>query len=107
MAGSLGLQRFAAIQKLFGHAAQQVPFTQPEHLRMALEEMGTTFIKLGQILSTRADLLPAEYLVELLDSLHLRKAQLVGFSMGGGVVLSMADLIIAPSHPPLLKAGNS
>ena len=48
VAGSLGLQRFAAIQKLFGHAAQQVPFTQPEHLRMALEEMGTTFIKLGQ-----------------------------------------------------------
>ena len=34
----------------------------------------------------------AEYLVELLDALHLRKAQLVGFSMGGGVVLSMADL---------------
>jgi len=65
VASSLGLQRFAAIQKLFGHAAQQVPFTQPEHLRMALEEMGTTFIKLGQILSTRADLLPAEYLVEL------------------------------------------
>jgi len=65
VAGSLGLQRFAAIQKLFGHAAQQVPFTQPEHLRMALEEMGTTFIKLGQILSTRADLLPAEYLIEL------------------------------------------
>jgi len=32
---------------------------------MALEEMGTTFIKLGQILSTRADLLPAEYLIEL------------------------------------------
>src|SRR6476660_9279260 len=65
VAGSLGLQRFAAIQKLFGHAAQQVPFTQPEHLRMALEEMGTTFIKLGQILSTRADLLPPEYLAEL------------------------------------------
>ena len=65
LAGSLGLQRFSAVQKLFGHAAQPVPFTQPEHLRMALEEMGTTFIKLGQILSTRADLLPAEYLIEL------------------------------------------
>ena len=65
VAGSLGLQRFATIQRLFGHATQQVPFTQPEHLRMALEEMGTTFIKLGQILSTRADLLPTEYLIEL------------------------------------------
>lgn len=37
----------------------------PVHLRQALEELGTTFIKLGQILSTRADLLPPEYLVEL------------------------------------------
>ena len=37
----------------------------PEHLRRALEELGTTFIKLGQILSTRADLLPPAYLAEL------------------------------------------
>src|SRR6185369_8467058 len=37
----------------------------PLHLRLAFEELGTTFIKLGQILSTRADLLPPEYLVEL------------------------------------------
>lgn len=65
LAGTLGLERFAATQKLFGHTEQQVAFTQPEHLRMALEEMGTTFIKLGQILSTRADLLPPEYLAEL------------------------------------------
>jgi ubiquinone biosynthesis protein len=39
--------------------------TRPEHLRAALEELGTTFIKLGQILSTRADLLPTDYLAEL------------------------------------------
>lgn len=39
--------------------------TRPEHLRAALEELGTTFIKLGQILSTRADLLPPDYLSEL------------------------------------------
>lgn len=39
--------------------------TRPEHFRAALEELGTTFIKLGQILSTRADLLPPDYLSEL------------------------------------------
>jgi ubiquinone biosynthesis protein len=65
LAGALGLERFAATKKLFGHAPDEAAFTQPEHLRMALEEMGTTFIKLGQILSTRADLLPPEYLAEL------------------------------------------
>jgi ubiquinone biosynthesis protein len=39
--------------------------TQPEHLRMALEELGPTFMKLGQILSTRTDLLPPDYQCEL------------------------------------------
>lgn len=34
-------------------------------LRLALEELGPTFIKLGQILSTRADLLPADIVHEL------------------------------------------
>jgi ubiquinone biosynthesis protein len=34
-------------------------------LRLALEELGPTFIKLGQILSTRSDLLPADIVHEL------------------------------------------
>ncbi|CAM3970778.1 AarF/ABC1/UbiB kinase family protein [Kibdelosporangium persicum] len=34
-------------------------------LRQALEEAGVTFVKLGQVLSTRADLLPPEFVEEL------------------------------------------
>lgn len=34
----------------------------------------------------------ARYLLELLDSLGIERAHLVGFSMGGGVVLNMYDL---------------
>ena len=36
-----------------------------EHLRRAFEELGTMFIKLGQVLSTRGDLLPEVYCAEL------------------------------------------
>ncbi len=48
-----------------GHPVQDEPYTQPEHLRMALADLGTTFIKLGQALSTRPDFLPPEYVTEL------------------------------------------
>jgi ubiquinone biosynthesis protein len=38
---------------------------QAERIRSAMEELGPTFAKLGQILSTRPDLLPPEFIEEL------------------------------------------
>jgi len=39
--------------------------TGAERFKLALEELGPTFIKMGQILSTRPDLVPMEYVREL------------------------------------------
>lgn len=38
--------------------------SQAERMRLALEELGPTFIKFGQFLSTRADILPPNYIKE-------------------------------------------
>jgi ubiquinone biosynthesis protein len=39
--------------------------TRPQRLRIAFEELGPTYIKLGQVLSTRPDLIPVEFIHEL------------------------------------------
>jgi len=44
---------------------KSTPGNTPERLRVILESLGPTFIKIGQILSTRENLLPQEYVHEL------------------------------------------
>ncbi|MGT2462127.1 ABC1 kinase family protein [Sinomonas atrocyanea] len=48
-----------------GAAMPGSPVGGPVHVRLALEELGPTFMKLGQILSTRPDLIPEAYQAEL------------------------------------------
>ena len=44
---------------------EHVALTRPERVRLAMEELGPAYIKLGQMLSTRPDLIPPEYVTEL------------------------------------------
>ena len=66
MLRTLGLDRFLP----FHWVPPELPWakdelTRPQRTRLALEELGTTFVKVGQILSTRTDILPSDYTAEL------------------------------------------
>ena len=67
LAGGPRLGRLMPFHRgLLGHPRRRaVPYTRPEHVRLALEDLGATFVKLGQIASTRGDLLPPAYQAEL------------------------------------------
>lgn len=43
----------------------ELRLTRPQRIRMALEELGASFIKFGQVMSTRPDLVPPDVIVEL------------------------------------------
>ena len=73
---TLGLSRWSQWRTAKAHRAANAdadhPMAQasrPERVRMAIESLGPTFVKLGQILATRSDLLPSEW-TQALEQLH-------------------------------------
>ncbi|MCE5198229.1 MAG: AarF/ABC1/UbiB kinase family protein [Armatimonadota bacterium] len=79
----------------------------PAHVRMVLEELGPTFVKLGQILSTRPDVVPEAYQLEL--SKLQDTAPTVPFSDIRDVIesefgTSLANLYQTFNHEPLAAA---
>lgn len=74
---TLGLARFAPRGSHGSRSAPEHPLdaSRPERLRMALEHLGPSFVKLGQIMATRSDLLAPEWTAAL-QQLHSNAAPL-------------------------------
>ena len=64
LADLVGTRRLFSLRPRGDAAGAQADAT-PERVRRVLEDLGPTFIKLGQLLSTRSDLLPPAYITEL------------------------------------------
>ncbi|MDG9720221.1 AarF/ABC1/UbiB kinase family protein [Streptomyces sp. DH24] len=65
-----GLRRFLTGRSRRGTASLQDQAALARSLRLALEEAGATFVKLGQVLSSRYDLLPDVFVDELSSLQH-------------------------------------
>jgi ubiquinone biosynthesis protein len=63
----LGVERAITpgLERLRFSSSEILRATPAERVRMVVEELGPTFIKLGQILSTRGDILPPDFVREL------------------------------------------
>lgn len=53
----------------WGEALEAVKLEPAERMRLALEELGPTFVKLGQVMATRVDLFPPRWIAEF-EKLH-------------------------------------
>jgi ubiquinone biosynthesis protein len=66
LAAACGLDRLVARGRgALGRPAADEPYASPRNLRLALEELGPTFVKIGQLAATRDDLLGPGFRAEL------------------------------------------
>lgn len=84
----LGLTRL--VNGLSGRRDEYDRQTMPERLRQALEELGPTFVKLGQILATRTDLLDPMWTDEL-EKLHSNATLLPWEALAGRIYSELGD----------------
>jgi ubiquinone biosynthesis protein len=124
VAEQLGLTRFLPPWRKRNIAAgdQASKLSVPERARHTIEQLGPTFIKLGQLLSTRPDLLPPDYIEELsklLDAAPPVPAVEIQAAIERELGAPLADVFqqfetepvasasIGQAHRAILKSGES
>ena len=104
----LGKHGFAAAGARLGfHPDGETSEQIARELRVACEELGTTFIKLGQMLSTRGDLLPREYreeLAKLQDAVPPLDLQIVIAEIANELGATPSDLFASFDSEPIACA---
>ena len=67
--GVSGLLERAGQMLQWGTSTESMQLEPPQRVRLALQELGPTFVKLGQVLATRVDLFPPDWIAEF-EKLH-------------------------------------
>ncbi|MGM0471287.1 MAG: ABC1 kinase family protein [Bacillota bacterium] len=106
---SLDLLQFIPLSRRFklDHSQSTAELSRAERVRLTLEELGPTFIKLGQLLSTRPDLIPQEYITELTklqDEVPPFSFDLVVEQLEDELDQPPDDLFASIDHEPLAAA---
>ena len=86
---------------------RSIGVTRGERLRLALEELGPIFVKFGQALSTRRDLLPADIadeLARLQDRVPPFEGTIAAASIEKAFGLPLADIFLSFETAPLAAA---
>ncbi len=100
-------QRLRDIIRVFSRHGFKRGLGNPAKLRMAFEELGPTFVKIGQILSARPDLLPAPFVKELAslqDDVKPMKFDIVAHVAENSLSMPLGDVFLEFDPVPLASA---
>jgi ubiquinone biosynthesis protein len=108
LVATLGLQRYLPRRHWRGGPRRRARLaTRYERLRLSMEELGPTFVKLGQMLSTRRDILPPGLIAELeklQDTVPPFSAEKAKRTVEGELGDTLENLFRSFSEQPLASA---
>ncbi|MGZ3475101.1 MAG: ABC1 kinase family protein [Polyangiales bacterium] len=103
--GRMGLASLAPSTKEGEAESKRIPW--PVRVRLVIQDLGPSFIKLGQIASTRGDLLPRDLIVELKklqDDVPAIDSEAIKKEIESSLGMKIEDLFVSFDEKPLATA---